>query len=50
MHAIAHLKVLGTTVVVIAHRPSILGLADKLLVLRTAPSTCSASAARSSPS
>ncbi|MBV8652477.1 MAG: type I secretion system permease/ATPase [Alphaproteobacteria bacterium] len=34
MHAIAHLKVLGTTVVVIAHRPSILGLADKLLVLR----------------
>ncbi len=34
MQAIAHLKVLGTTVVVIAHRPSILGLADKLLVLR----------------
>jgi ATP-binding cassette subfamily C protein/ATP-binding cassette subfamily C protein EexD len=34
MHAIAQLKALGTTVVVIAHRPSILGLADKLLVLR----------------
>lgn len=34
MHAIAQLKAAGTTVVVIAHRPSILGLADKLLVLR----------------
>jgi PrtD family type I secretion system ABC transporter len=31
---IAHLKSQGTTVVVIAHRPSILGHADKLLVLR----------------
>ena len=30
----AELKQLGTTVVMIAHRPSILGLADKLLVLR----------------
>jgi PrtD family type I secretion system ABC transporter len=34
LQAIAHLKAQGTTVVVIAHRPSILGLADKLLVLR----------------
>jgi PrtD family type I secretion system ABC transporter len=34
LQAIAHLKSQGTTVVVIAHRPSILGLADKLLVLR----------------
>ena len=33
-HAIAELKQRGTTVVIIAHRPSILGLADKLLVLR----------------
>jgi ATP-binding cassette, subfamily C, type I secretion system permease/ATPase len=32
--AIAKLKELGTTIVMIAHRPSILGLADKLLVLR----------------
>jgi ATP-binding cassette subfamily C protein len=32
--AIARLKELGTTVVMIAHRPSVLGLADKLLVLR----------------
>jgi PrtD family type I secretion system ABC transporter len=32
--AITHLKQRGTTVVMIAHRPSILGLADKLLVLR----------------
>ena len=32
--AIAQLKQRGTTVVMIAHRPSILGLADKLLVLR----------------
>jgi PrtD family type I secretion system ABC transporter len=32
--AIVQLKKLGTTVVMIAHRPSILGLADKLLVLR----------------
>jgi PrtD family type I secretion system ABC transporter len=32
--AIAHLKSIGTTVVVIAHRPSVLGQADKLLVLR----------------
>lgn len=32
--AIAQLKTMGTTVVMIAHRPSILGLADKLLVLR----------------
>jgi PrtD family type I secretion system ABC transporter len=34
VQAIAALKERGTTVVVIAHRPSILGLADKLLVLR----------------
>jgi PrtD family type I secretion system ABC transporter len=34
VQAIAHLKAQGTTVIVIAHRPSILGLADKLLVLR----------------
>ena len=34
VQAIAHLKAHGTTVVVIAHRPSILGQADKLLVLR----------------
>lgn len=34
VRAIAHLKAHGTTVVVIAHRPSILGQADKLLVLR----------------
>jgi PrtD family type I secretion system ABC transporter len=32
--AIATLKELGTTIVMIAHRPSVLGLADKLLVLR----------------
>jgi PrtD family type I secretion system ABC transporter len=32
--AIAHLKSIGTTVIVIAHRPSVLGQADKLLVLR----------------
>jgi ABC-type protease/lipase transport system fused ATPase/permease subunit len=32
--AIQELKRRGTTIVVIAHRPSILGLADKLLVLR----------------
>ncbi|HEX7969951.1 MAG TPA: ATP-binding cassette domain-containing protein, partial [Stellaceae bacterium] len=32
--AIARLKETGTTVVMIAHRPSVLGLADKLLVLR----------------
>jgi PrtD family type I secretion system ABC transporter len=32
--AIARLKELGTTIVMIAHRPSVLGLADKLLVLR----------------
>jgi len=32
--AIASLKQAGTTVVMIAHRPSVLGLADKLLVLR----------------
>jgi PrtD family type I secretion system ABC transporter len=31
---IVRLKELGTTVVMIAHRPSVLGLADKLLVLR----------------
>ncbi|HZS85028.1 MAG TPA: type I secretion system permease/ATPase [Stellaceae bacterium] len=34
LQAIAQLKERGTTVIVIAHRPSILGLADKLLVLR----------------
>jgi PrtD family type I secretion system ABC transporter len=34
VRAIGHLKAQGTTVVVIAHRPSILGQADKLLVLR----------------
>ncbi|MBV9523307.1 MAG: type I secretion system permease/ATPase [Alphaproteobacteria bacterium] len=34
LEAIAQLKERGTTVVVIAHRPSILQLADKLLVLR----------------
>ena len=33
-HAIVRLKEAGTTVVMIAHRPSVLGLADKLLVLR----------------
>jgi PrtD family type I secretion system ABC transporter len=33
-HAITRLKEMGTTVVMIAHRPSVLGLADKLLVLR----------------
>lgn len=32
--AIARLKAMGTTIVMIAHRPSVLGLADKLLVLR----------------
>ena len=32
--AIAKLKQMGTTIVVIAHRPSVLGLADKLLLLR----------------
>ncbi|HYD30342.1 MAG TPA: type I secretion system permease/ATPase [Azospirillaceae bacterium] len=32
--AILHLKANGTTVVVIAHRPSVLNLADKLLVMR----------------
>ncbi len=32
--AIARLKGTGTTIVMIAHRPSVLGLADKLLVLR----------------
>jgi PrtD family type I secretion system ABC transporter len=32
--AIAQLKQLGTTVVMIAHRPSVLALADKLLVIR----------------
>jgi PrtD family type I secretion system ABC transporter len=32
--AIAKLKSMGTTIVMIAHRPSILGLADKLLLLR----------------
>jgi PrtD family type I secretion system ABC transporter len=32
--AIVRLKETGTTVVMIAHRPSVLGLADKLLVLR----------------
>ncbi|HWI29342.1 MAG TPA: type I secretion system permease/ATPase [Stellaceae bacterium] len=32
--AILRLKETGTTVVMIAHRPSVLGLADKLLVLR----------------
>ena len=32
--AIMKLKEMGTTIVMIAHRPSILGLADKLLVLR----------------
>ena len=34
VEAIGQLKAKGTTVVVIAHRPSILGQADKLLVLR----------------
>jgi PrtD family type I secretion system ABC transporter len=34
VRAIAHLKEQGTTVIVIAHRPSILGQADKLLVMR----------------
>jgi PrtD family type I secretion system ABC transporter len=33
-NAIAKLKHMGTTIVMIAHRPSVLGLADKLLVLR----------------
>ncbi|MGO8916363.1 MAG: type I secretion system permease/ATPase [Stellaceae bacterium] len=33
-YAIATLKEMGTTIVMIAHRPSVLGLADKLLVLR----------------
>jgi PrtD family type I secretion system ABC transporter len=33
-NAIAKLKQMGTTIVMIAHRPSVLGLADKLLVLR----------------
>ena len=32
--AIARLKEAGTTVIMIAHRPSVLGLADKLMVLR----------------
>ena len=32
--ALAALKEMGTTIVMIAHRPSVLGLADKLLVLR----------------
>jgi PrtD family type I secretion system ABC transporter len=32
--ALAVLKEMGTTIVMIAHRPSVLGLADKLLVLR----------------
>jgi ABC-type protease/lipase transport system fused ATPase/permease subunit len=34
VQAIAHLKGRGATVLVIAHRPSVLGQADKLLVLR----------------
>ena len=34
LQAIAHLKALGTTIVIIAHRSNILALADKLLVLR----------------
>lgn len=34
VQAIAHLKARGTTVIVIAHRPSVLGLADKILVMR----------------
>jgi PrtD family type I secretion system ABC transporter len=34
VQAIAQVKAQGTTVVVITHRPSILGLADKLLLLR----------------
>ncbi len=33
-NALAALKEMGTTIVMIAHRPSVLGLADKLLVLR----------------
>ncbi len=33
-NAIARLKEMGTTIVMIAHRPSVLALADKLLVLR----------------
>jgi ABC-type protease/lipase transport system fused ATPase/permease subunit len=33
--AIIELKRRGTTVVIIAHRPSVLGLADKLMVLRS---------------
>ncbi|HZT50641.1 MAG TPA: type I secretion system permease/ATPase, partial [Stellaceae bacterium] len=32
--AIMELKRRGTTVLIIAHRPSIIGLADKLMVLR----------------
>jgi PrtD family type I secretion system ABC transporter len=32
--AIRRLKAMGTTVVMIAHRPSVLGLADKIMVLR----------------
>lgn len=34
VRAIAHLKAQGRTVIVIAHRPSVLGLADRILVLR----------------
>ena len=34
VRAIAHLKAQGTTVVVVAHRPSVLQHADKLLLLR----------------
>ncbi len=34
LQAIAHLKARGTTIVIIAHRPNVLALADKLLVLR----------------
>jgi PrtD family type I secretion system ABC transporter len=34
LQTIAHLKALGTTIVIIAHRSNVLALADKLLVLR----------------
>jgi PrtD family type I secretion system ABC transporter len=34
LQTIAHLKARGTTIVIIAHRPNVLALADKLLVLR----------------